>query len=157
MLTALALWLEKRLNLVKLFEATAGHKVPANTNSWFYVFGSGTLVCFVLQIVTGICLAFVYVPSGDQAWTSLQYLNHQQFLGWFVRAVHNQGSNFMIAIMTLHLVQTFLFGAYKFPRELTWMRGVVLLLLTLGMGFTGQVLRFDQDAYWGLGIGASIM
>ena len=157
MLTSLALWLEKRLHLVKLFEATAGHKVPPSTNSWFYVFGSGTLLCFILQIVTGICLAFVYVPSGDQAWTSLQYLNHQQFLGWFLRAVHNWASNFMIGVMTLHLVQTFLFGAYKFPRELTWMSGVLLLLLTLGMGFTGQVLRFDQDAYWGLGIGASIM
>src|SRR5262249_27882951 len=156
-LRAAALWLEARLHIVRLFEATAGHKVPESTNSWFYVFGSGTLTCFILQIVTGVCLAFVYVPSTDQAWTSLTYLNHQQTLGWFLRAVHNWGSTFMVAIMTLHLVQTFLFGAFKFPRELTWISGVVLMLCTLGMAFTGQVLRWDQDAYWGLGIGASIM
>src|SRR5208282_5111460 len=73
------------------------------------------------------------------------------------RAVHNWGSIFMVGIMTLHLVQTFLFGAYKYPRELTWVSGCLLFLCTLGMAFTGQVLRFDQDAYWGLGIGASIM
>jgi ubiquinol-cytochrome c reductase cytochrome b subunit len=156
-LTRIAGWLEDRLHIGRLFEATAGHKVPASTNSWFYVLGSGTLLCFVIQVVTGICLAFVYVPSADQAWTSLQYLNHQQTLGWFLRAVHNWGSTFMVAIMTLHMVQTFLFGAYKFPRELTWISGCVLLLCTLGMAFTGQVLRFDQDSYWGLGIGASIM
>jgi ubiquinol-cytochrome c reductase cytochrome b subunit len=156
-LTALAVWLEDRLQIGRLFEATAGHKVPASTNSWFYVFGSGTLLCFVIQIVTGICLAFVYVPSTDQAWTSLLYLNHQQTLGWFLRAVHNWGSTFMVGIMTLHMVQTFLFGAFKFPRELTWISGCILLVCTLGMAFTGQVLRFDQDAYWGLGIGASIL
>src|SRR5262245_43410250 len=156
-LTAVAAWLEDRLHVRRLFEATAGHNVPASTNSWFYVLGSGTLLCFVIQVVTGICLAFVYVPSTDQAWTSLQYLNHQQALGWFLRAAHNWGSTFMVGIMTLHMVQTFLFGAFKFPRELTWISGVVLLLCTLGMAFTGQVLRFDQDAYWGLGIGASIM
>lgn len=97
------------------------------------------------------------MPSTNEAWTSLQYLNNQQFLGWFLRAVHNWGSIFMVAIMTLHLVQTFLFGAYKYPRELTWVSGCFLFLCTLGMAFTGQVLRFDQDAYWGLGIGASIM
>jgi ubiquinol-cytochrome c reductase cytochrome b subunit len=157
MLSRIAHWLEQRLHIARLFEATAGHKVPASTNSWFYVFGSATLMCFVMQIVTGICLAFVYVPSTDQVWTSLQYLNYQQTLGWFLRAAHNWGSIFMVGIMSLHMVQTFLFGAYKFPRELTWVSGCVLLLCTLAMAFTGQVLRFDQDAYWGLGIGASIM
>jgi len=156
-LRTVARWFEERLHIGRLFEATAGHKVPARTNSWFYVLGSGTLLCFAIQVATGICLSFVYVPSADQAWTSLQYLNHQQALGWFLRAVHNWGSTFMVAIMTLHMAQTFLFGAYKFPRELTWISGCVLLLCTLGMAFTGQVLRFDQDSYWGLGIGASIL
>ena len=77
-------------------------------------------------------------------------------LGWFIRAMHGWGSNFMVAIVLIHMAQVFLFGAYKFPRELTWIVGVFLLLMTLGMAFSGQVLRFDQDAYWGLGIGASI-
>jgi ubiquinol-cytochrome c reductase cytochrome b subunit len=111
----------------------------------------------ILQFVTGICLAFVYVPSAAEAWTSLQVLNHQQSFGWFMRALHGWGSNFMVALVLIHMVQVFLFGAYKYPRELTWMVGILLLLMTLGMAFTGQVLRFDQDAYWGLGIGASIM
>ena len=151
-----ALWLDNRLHIADLFKSTAGHEVPASSGSWFYVFGSATLLCFVIQVITGACLSFVYVPSTNEAWTSLQYLNHSQFLGWYLRAVHNWGSDFMVAIMTLHMIQVFLFGAYKYPRELTWVSGVVLLLLTLGMAFTGQVLRFDQDAYWGLGIGASI-
>src|SRR5881296_163100 len=157
MLREIALWIDDRVHLSKLFESTAGHHVPASSGSWFYVFGSGTLLCFVLQIVTGTCLAFVYVPSASEAYTSLEYLTYQQSLGWFLRAVHNWGSNFMVAIMALHMTQVFLFGAFKYPRELTWISGVVLLFCTLGMAFTGQVLRFDQDAYWGLGIGASIM
>lgn len=152
-----ALWLDDRLHITALFASTAGHEVPASAGSWFYVFGSGTLLCFVIQIITGACLAFVYIPSTNEAWTSLQYLNHAQFLGWYLRAVHNWGANFMVAIMTLHMIQVFLFGAYKYPRELTWISGVCLLLLTLGMAFTGEVMRFDQDAYWGLGIGASIL
>ena len=110
----------------------------------------------MLQVVTGIMLALIYVPSAGEAWNSLQTLNHGIALGWFIRALHGWGSNFMVAIVLIHMVQVFLFGAYKFPRELTWIVGVFLLLMTLGMAFTGQVLRFDQDAYWGLGIGASI-
>jgi len=99
----------------------------------------------------------VYVPSADNAWASLMYMNYQQQLGWFLRGMHAWGSNFMVGLLIIHIVQVFLFGAFKFPRELTWMVGVVLLLCTLGMAFTGQVLRWDQDAYWGLGIGASIV
>ncbi len=155
-LRKIAIWIDERVYLSKIFAATAGHTVPRTSGSWFYVFGSGTLVCFMLQIVTGICLALVYVPSSAAAYGSLEYLNYQQQLGWFLRAMHNWGSNFMVAIMLAHLVQVFLFGAFKYPREMTWISGVVLLLCTLGMAFTGQVLRFDQDAYWGLGIGAAM-
>jgi ubiquinol-cytochrome c reductase cytochrome b subunit len=157
MLRTIALWIDERLHVSKIFASTAGHTVPASSGSWFYVFGTGTLLCFVLQIVTGVCLAFVYVPSADEAYTSLEYLNYQQPLGWYLRALHYWGSNFMISIMAIHMTQVFLFGAFKYPRELTWISGCVLLLLTLGMAFTGQIMRFDQDAYWGLGIGASIM
>ncbi len=111
----------------------------------------------MLQVVTGILLSLVYVPSGAQAWSSLNILNHQVPLGWFLRALHGWGSNFMVAVVFIHMAQVFLFGSYKYPRELTWTVGVFLLLMTLGMAFTGQVLRFDQDAYWGLGIGVFIM
>lgn len=149
-------WFDLRLQLGKPIRETAEHPVPRETASWFYVFGSAALTCFMLQIVTGILLALIYVPSAGEAWNSLQTLNHGIALGWFIRALHGWGSNFMVAIVLIHMVQVFLFGAYKFPRELTWIVGVLLLLVTLGMAFTGQVLRFDQDAYWGLGIGASI-
>jgi ubiquinol-cytochrome c reductase cytochrome b subunit len=149
-------WLDQRLQLGAEIRETAEHRVPRETASWFYVFGSAALTCFMLQIVTGILLALIYVPSAGEAWNSLQILNHGISLGWFIRGLHGWGSNFMVAIVLIHMVQVFLFGAYKFPRELTWMIGVCLLLMTLAMAFTGQVLRFDQDAYWGLGIGASI-
>ncbi|OLC96534.1 MAG: cytochrome B6 [Acidobacteria bacterium 13_1_40CM_4_58_4] len=149
-------WFDLRLQLGAPIREMALHQVPRETASWFYVFGSAALTVFMLQTVTGILLALIYVPSAGEAWNSLQTLNHGISLGWFIRALHGWGSNFMIAIVLIHMVQVFLFGAYKFPRELTWIVGVLLLLVTLGMAFTGQVLRFDQDAYWGLGIGASI-
>ena len=149
-------WFELRLGLGKPIRDVVTHPVPRETASWFYVFGSAALMVFMLQIVTGILLALIYVPSAGEAWNSLQTLNHSVSLGWFIRALHGWGSNFMVAIVLIHMVQVFLLGAYKFPREFTWVVGVLLLLVTLGMAFTGQVLRFDQDAYWGLGIGASI-
>src|SRR5580692_1322552 len=149
-------WFDRRLQLAAPVREIAEHPVPRSTASWWYVFGSAALVVFTLQVVTGILLAICYVPSAAEAWNSLQALNHDVALGWFIRALHGWGSNFMTAIVLIHMMQVFLFGAYKFPRELTWIVGVFLLLMTLGMAFTGQVLRFDQDAYWGLGIGASI-
>src|SRR3984885_15312260 len=149
-------WFDLRLQMGASIRETAEHPVPRETASWFYVFGSAALTVFIFQVVTGILLALIYVPSAGEAWNSLQILNHTVSLGWFIRALHGWGSNFMIAIVLIHMMQVFLFGAYKFPRELTWIVGVFLLLATLGMAFTGQVLRFDQDAYWGLGIGASI-
>src|SRR5271167_3468140 len=155
-ITQIGEWFDQRLQLAAPIREMAEHPVPRNTASWWYVFGSAALTVFALQLVTGILLALIYVPSGAEAWSSLQSLNHDIALGWFVRALHGWGSNFMVAIVLIHMIQVFLFGAYKFPRELTWIVGVFLLLMTLGMAFTGQVLRFDQDAYWGLGIGASI-
>src|SRR5712664_3201846 len=149
-------WFDRRLQLAAPIREVAEHPVPRSTASWWYVFGSAALVVFLLQLITGIMLALIYVPSASEAWNSLQSLNHDVALGWFIRALHGWGSNFMVAIVLIHMVQVFLFGAYKYPRELTWVVGVLLLLVTLGMAFTGQVLRFDQDAYWGLGIGASI-
>jgi ubiquinol-cytochrome c reductase cytochrome b subunit len=155
-INAVADWFDRRLQLGAPLRDTMQHPVPRETASWAYVFGSAALTTFALQVVTGILLAFVYVPSAGEAWNSLQALNRDVTFGWLIRGLHGWGSNFMIAIVIIHMVQVFLFGAYKFPRELTWVVGVLLLIVTLGMAFTGQVLRFDQDAYWGLGIGASI-
>jgi ubiquinol-cytochrome c reductase cytochrome b subunit len=149
-------WFDQRVQLAAPVAEAASHPIPRETASWFYVFGSAAFTLLILQVVTGCLLALVYVPSAGEAWNSLNVLNHQVELGWFLRAMHGWGSNFMVAVVLVHMMQVFLFGAYKYPRELTWTVGVFLLLMTLGMAFTGQILRFDQDAYWGLGIGASI-
>src|SRR5579875_2006563 len=149
-------WFERRLQVEGPVKEAILHKVPRNTASWWYVFGSAAFTLLILQVFTGILLALVYVPSAAEAWNSLNIMNHQVPLGWFLRAVHGWGSNFMVAVVFIHMAQVFLFGAYKFPRELTWTVGVFLLLMTLGMAFTGQVLRWDQDAYWGIGIGVFI-
>jgi ubiquinol-cytochrome c reductase cytochrome b subunit len=153
---AIGQWLDARLKVGADIRATMEHAVPSQAASWWYVFGSATAVLMVLQFATGILLALVYVPSAAEAWQSLQTLNFQIAFGWYLRAVHGWGSNFMVAMLLIHMMQVFLFGAYKYPRELTWIFGVLLLLLTLGMAFTGQIMRFDGDAYWGLGIGASM-
>jgi ubiquinol-cytochrome c reductase cytochrome b subunit len=149
-------WIDDRIHVTEIFEHTAGHHIPKSTSSWFYVFGSATLLCLIIQLVTGIMLALTYVPSGAEAFDTLNYLTFQQPLGWLLRAIHYWGSNFMVSIMLIHMTQVYLFGAYKYPREVTWMSGVLLLLITLGLAFTGQVMRFDEDAYWGIGIGAAI-
>ncbi|RPH66605.1 MAG: cytochrome B6 [Myxococcaceae bacterium] len=156
LLNRVSQWLDARLQLREPVTKVLEHPIPRKSASWFYVFGSAALTIFMLQVVTGVLLALLYVPSAADAWNGLQSMNHQVAAGWFIRALHGWGSNFMLAVVVIHMVQVFLFGAYKFPRELTWILGVFLLLVTLGMAFTGQVLRFDQDAYWGLGIGASI-
>ena len=156
-LDIIAKWLDQRMKIAAPLREMMQHPVPRRSASWWYVFGSAALVLFGLQVITGILLALVYAPTAGQAWNSLQVLDHSVTLGWFLRAMHGWGADFMVGVVLVHMTQVFLFGAYKYPRELTWMAGVFLLLLTLGMAFTGQVLRFDQDAYWGLGIGAAIV
>ncbi len=152
-------WFEARLKLRDSLLPMLTHPIPrgaAGPLGWFYVFGSASLTLLLLQILTGIGLALVYVPSADRAYDSLLYLNYQQPLGWFLRSLHYWSGSAMVVMVVVHMVQVFLFGAFKYPRELTWLAGAVLLLLTLGMMFTGQVLRWDADAYWGVGVGASM-
>ena len=117
-------WFEQRLGLGAPIIEMAEHEVPENTSSWWYVFGSAATVLLGLQVMTGILLALVYATSASHAWNSLQFLDHNVKLGWFLRAVHGWGSDFMIAVVLIHMAQVFLFGAYKFPRELTWIIGV---------------------------------
>ncbi len=160
MLKRIWAWLDARLKLREALLPVMEHPIPrssAGPLGWWYIFGSASLTLLLLQILTGIGLALVYVPSADQAYESLQYLNFEQPMGWFLRALHNWGATAMVVMVLVHMTQVFLFGAFKYPRELTWVVGVFLLLLTLGMAFTGQVLRWDGDAYWGVSVGASMM
>src|SRR6516165_12253111 len=158
-LRALGRWLDARLKVRESIMPMMTHPIPrgaAGPMGWWYIFGSASLTLLIVQILTGIGLALVYVPAADNAYESLLALDYEIPLGWFLRALHYYAGSGMVVMVLLHMTQVFLFGAYKYPRELTWIVGVFLLLCTLGMAFTGQILRWDQDAYWGLGIGASI-
>lgn len=148
-------WLDLRFGIRESIMPLAQHPIPRGA-TWLYSFGSATMTLLLLQILTGIMLAMTYVPSADEAFVSLEYLNYEQPLGWFLRAMHFYGSSGMVIMLLIHMTQVFLMGAYKYPREATWIVGVGLLVFTLGMAFTGQVLRWDQDAYWGVGVGAAI-
>jgi ubiquinol-cytochrome c reductase cytochrome b subunit len=158
-LVALGRWFDARLGVRDSLVPLMKHPVPkqlAGPLGWWYVFGSASLTLFVVQILTGIGLSLVFVPSADKAYESLLYLNYDHPLGWFLRALHYYAGTGMTVMVLVHMTQVFLHGAYKYPRELTWVTGACLLLCTLGMFFTGQVLRWDPDAYWGLAVGASM-
>src|SRR5712675_409064 len=158
-LRAIGEWFEARLCLRESLGPMLTHPIPkavAGPKGWWYVFGSASLTLLMIQIVTGIGLALVYVPAADKAYESLLFLDYNQPLGWFLRALHYYAGSGMVVLVLVHMTQVFLHGAYKYPRELTWVLGVFLLLCTLGMFFTGQVLRWDPDAYWGLAVGGSM-
>jgi ubiquinol-cytochrome c reductase cytochrome b subunit len=152
-------WFDARLAIRSSILPMMTHPIPrkaAGPMGWWYVFGSASMTLLFIQILTGIGLALVYVPSAAEAYESLLYMNYQQPLGWFLRSLHYYAGSGMVVLVFVHMTQVFLHGAYKYPRELTWVLGVFLLLCTLGMFFTGQVLRWDPDAYWGLAVGGSM-
>src|SRR5947208_16550968 len=158
-LKSLGGWLDRRVSFRESLLPAMTHPIPrgaAGPMGWWYVFGSASVTLLVIQILTGIGLAVVSVPTADQAYERLLYLNYDQPLGWFLRALHYYAGSGMVVLVLAHMTQVFLHGAYKYPRELTWVAGVFLLLCTLGMFFTGQVLRWDPDAYWGPAVGAAM-
>ncbi len=142
-------WSNDVIGLFPLLGKIARHPVPPNTG-WMYIFGSATLVAFLLQVATGIALANSYVPSASQAYESLQYISHQAFWGKFLRSMHYFGASAMVVLVGIHALRVFLTASYKYPRVVSWLSGVVLLLATLGMGFTGQLLRWDQNGVWSI-------
>ena len=130
-------------------------KVPRGTN-WYYTLGSATLFAFISQAVTGVFLAMYYRPSAVEAYSSIQHINNDVFLGQFVHGMHKWGSSVMVILIFLHMGRVFFFGAYKYPRELNWVIGVVLLILTMAMAFTGYLLPFDQRSFWATVVGVNI-
>ena len=148
-------WIDERTSLSGGLRWMLFRKVPKGTN-WFYTLGSATLFAFLSQAVTGVFLAMYYDPSPTRAYESVRFIVDEAFLGEFVRGMHRWGSTVMVLLVFLHMARTFFFGAYKYPRELNWVIGVALLILTMVMSFTGYLLPFDQRSYWATIVGVNI-
>jgi quinol-cytochrome oxidoreductase complex cytochrome b subunit len=140
-------WIEERTGLSPFLRGFLFRKVPKGTN-WYYTLGSATMFAFLSQAVTGVFLAMYYEPDPARAYESAAHITNDVFLGELVRGMHRWGSTVMIVLIFLHMGRTFFFGAYKYPRELNWIIGVILLVLTLMMGLTGYLLPFDQRSFW---------
>lgn len=147
-------WLDERIGIATLWRHGAKHKVPPETTSklygWLYVLGFVTLGVFVLQLLTGVALVTRYIPSTESAYQSVRILTEQGWSGRAIRAMHWWGASAMVVFLLLHTARVFLTGSYKYPREVTWLTGVLLLVLVIAMAFTGQLLRWDQDGLWGV-------
>ena len=148
-------WLEERSGLVGAVKYFLFRRVPHDTN-WFHTLGSATLTAFIVQVVTGVILAMYYKPSPEEAYASIQMITNDLTLGWLVRGMHRWGASVFIILLFLHMGRVFLFGAYKYPRELNWLLGVLLLVLAMLEGFTGYLLQWDQTSYWATVVGINL-
>jgi quinol-cytochrome oxidoreductase complex cytochrome b subunit len=148
-------WLEERTGLVGGIKWFLYRKVPSDI-SWAQTLGSATLTAFLVQATTGVFLAMYYKPHPDTAYESIQYITNDVTLGWLVRGMHRWGASVFIILLFLHMARVFLFGAYKYPRELNWIVGVLLLVLGMLEGFTGYLLPWDETAYWATVVGINL-
>jgi quinol-cytochrome oxidoreductase complex cytochrome b subunit len=148
-------WLEERSGLVGGVRYFLFRNVPADV-SWLQTLGSATLTAFIVQAITGVILAMYYKPDPDKAYESIQYITNDLTWGWLVRGMHRWGASVFIILLFLHMGRVFLFGAYKYPRELNWLIGVILLALGMFEGFTGYLLPWDQTSYWATVVGINI-
>jgi ubiquinol-cytochrome c reductase cytochrome b subunit len=148
-------WLDERTGIKQVVRRGLDEPIRGGAR-WSYVFGSALVMLFVIQALTGVFLTMYYVPSADHAHVSVAYIQKAVPGGALLRGLHYYGSSAMVLLLIVHLTQTFLFGAYKKKRELIWIVGGILLLITLGFAFTGQLLPWDQEAYFGTKVGTSI-
>jgi menaquinol-cytochrome c reductase cytochrome b subunit len=148
-------WLEERSGIVGGVKYFLFRKVPRDS-SWWHTLGSATLTAFLVQAGTGVILAFYYKPDPDKAYQSIQHITNDLTLGWLVRGMHRWGASVFIILMFFHMARVFLFGAYKYPRELNWIVGAALLITGMLEGFTGYLLPWDQTAYWATVVGVNI-
>ncbi len=148
-------WVEERSGLVGAIKYFLFRKVPGDTN-WFHTLGSATLTAFLVQALTGVILAMYYKPDPNTAYESIRFITDDLTLGWLVRGMHRWGASVFIILMFFHMARVFLFGAYKYPRELNWIIGVLLLVLGMLEGFSGYLLPWDQTAYWATVVGINL-
>ena len=148
-------WLEERSGIVGGIKYFLFRKVPSDS-SWWHTLGSATLTAFLVQLVTGVILAMYYKPSPAEAHSSIEHIQHDLWGGWLVRGMHRWGASVFIILMFMHMGRVFLFGAYKYPRELNWIVGVLILATGLFEGLTGYLLPFDQTAYWATVVAVNI-
>ena len=148
-------WLEERSGLIGGVKYFLFRKVPGDI-SWGHTLGSAALTAFIVQAVTGVILAFYYKPDPNSAYESIRHITDDLTLGWLVRGMHRWGASVFIILMFFHMARVFLFGAYKYPRELNWIIGVLLLALGMFEGFTGYLLPWDNTAYWATVVGINI-
>jgi menaquinol-cytochrome c reductase cytochrome b subunit len=150
-------WVEDRAEMHDYLKKEILDKpVPRGLNLSF-CFGGITFFLFLLLAVSGYFMTMYYVPSPDQAYDAVDYITHEVSLGHVIRSIHFWSANLMMVTISLHTMRVFIYGAYKKPRELNWITGVLLLVLVLAFGFTGYLLPWDQKAYWATKVGTSIM
>ena len=149
-------WIDNRTGVRRGIRVLLDEKEPPNMG-WFHTFGSLLLFCLILSILTGAAMLLYYAPTPDHAYASVRYITERAPFGRLVRGLHVWSASFVVIAAALHLLRVFLSGAYKPPRELTWIVGVILLLLIFGFLFTGQLLPWDQRAYWGTVVGTEIV
>jgi len=154
MASRLGNWLDERTGWRGNWTAVFLRKIPRV--NWAYTLGSATLFTLIIQVVTGILLTLYYVPEPQQAYASVTYITNEVPFGWMIRGLHHWGASAMVLLAVLHMVRVIIYGAYKYPREVTWITGVFLLLLTFAFGFTGYLLPWDQRAYWATVVGTRI-
>jgi quinol-cytochrome oxidoreductase complex cytochrome b subunit len=148
-------WVEERSGLIGGLRFFLFRKVPGDVN-WMQTLGSATLTAFLVQATTGVFLAMYYKPTPDEAYDSIRHITNDVTMGWLVRGMHRWGASVFIILMFMHMGRVFLFGAYKYPRELNWIIGVLLLATGMLEGFTGYLLPWDQTAYWATIVGINL-
>ena len=156
MTTRVADWIEERYQIAKPLNEMLKKPVPSFARWWWYCLGGITFFLFVIQGTTGILLAFYYKPTAAEAYASIQFIENEVYFGAAIRAIHHWSANGMIVMAVAHMIRVFIMGAYKPPRELNWVSGAILLVLTLAFGFTGYLLPWDQRAFWASTVGTEI-
>jgi len=147
-------WLDERLDFDGVYKGLFDRPEPEG--NWWNTLGSASLFLFVMQGLTGIFLTIYYTPSPDHAYDSIQYIMNDVAFGWLIRGIHHWGASLMVLVVFIHMVRVFVTASFKYPRELTWLIGIGLLLFTVGMGFTGYLLPWHQQAYWATTVGTRI-